>query len=111
MQLFSALLVFELRLAAEPVDFPQILESLVIFEAEDWGPALVKAREIGQRRAPAETSYAKNGSVLVTLIFHGVATLDIAQDTIDSKEVWARLSDFSPEVVQRDWSKVPPQTI
>ena len=109
MEWYSALLVFRMDSPTDP-DFHKMLESLVVFRAEDFTAANQLAVEIGAARAKRETVVDDSGRAGIVLTFCFVKNLDIVGSEIEGQEVWSELSD-SPGDLQPEPNRVPSQTI
>jgi hypothetical protein len=95
-----------MRMSAD-VSWGRRLQSLMVIVAADWDDAFLKAKNIGLRRAEAESVRTPGGVDDIVLTFRGVESLDRVGAEIADKEVWCSLSEIPPGSVVPELDKYP----
>jgi len=85
------------------------LESLMIGRSEDCGTAEARFRDLGKRRAVAESVGNPDGSLAIILECIGLRNRDLIDDELDGSEVRSRITELDHPLPEDPSS--PSQTI
>ncbi len=90
---YSALLIFRLDSECDST-FVKRIESLMVFQANEFDEALNIARQLGLKHERDESIVNKRGQSELRLVFCYVDNLDIIGSYILEKEVWSKVFDI-----------------